>query len=194
MSLTVWLIRHGQTSVNAGIWTAKPDECSLTALGKKQMEEVAQQIINPPNKIITSPLVRAQESAAYLLNQGSQGALEIWPIQEWVYLSPSRLYPLAAGERAEQIGAYWEKCDPFYCDGAETESFNSFLKRVEHFHIQLAPLNGFIVVVGHGQFFKAYQLGLMYGFHSTSTWMKRYRKEAVSNPITNGEIFKLFFK
>ena len=93
--------------------------------------------------------------------------------------------------RKKRIEAYWTLCDPLYTHGPDTESFNDFLKRIEQFHTKIAQLQGFIVVVGHGQFFKAWQLGLLYGFEPTSAWMQRFRQEEVQNPVKNGEIIEL---
>lgn len=194
MSLKLWLIRHGQTSINAGKWSDKPAEAHLTALGKEQAQKAAQAISEQPNLIIISPLARAKESAEYLLQRWPQSPSAYWPIQEFIYLSPKKLRQFDAAQRKLLIQAYWEKSDPFYCDNSDTESFDSFLKRIEHFHLQLSKLEGFVVVIGHGQFFKAYLLGLKYGFISSKTWMKRYREEETTAPINNGEILKLCFE
>ncbi|MDP1604265.1 MAG: histidine phosphatase family protein [Legionella sp.] len=193
MSLKLWLIRHGQTSVNAGIWSDKPAEACLTPLGKEQAMKAALAITEPPQLIITSPLTRAKETAEYVLNRWPLSPSCSWPIQEFIYLSPSELKKLDEPARKELISSYWQKCDPFYCHGNDTESFSAFLKRIELFSLQISTLKGFVVVIGHGQFFKAYQLGLHYGFNASAVWMKRYREEETHNPIKNGEIIKLFF-
>jgi broad specificity phosphatase PhoE len=194
MPLTLCLVRHGQSSMNAGEWSDKPIESHLTALGNEQSKKAALAITEQPDLIIISPLVRAQESAEYLLDLWPKSPATYWPIQEFIYLSPTKLHLLDTAQRKQLIQDYWDRSDPFYCDNQDAESFDSFLKRVENFHLRIAKLEGFVVVIGHGQFFKAYLLGLKYGFISSTAWMKRYREEETKKPINNGEILKLFFE
>lgn len=193
MSLKLWLIRHGETDINKGLWSNKPAEANLTDQGKAQAEAAASKLTQAPDLIIMSPLKRAKDSAAYLLQKWPETPSCIWPIQELIYLSPTKLEHLSQEERKESINRYWQNCDPTYCDDVDTESFESFLKRAEHFYHQITPLQGFVVVVGHGQFFKAFQLGLNYGFTPSAEWMKLFRQQEVTNPIKNGEIVQMDF-
>jgi broad specificity phosphatase PhoE len=59
----VWLIRHGQSESNAGLpstdWRAIP----LTTLGRRQAEHVAGVFADPPQFIVTSPYLRASQTA-----------------------------------------------------------------------------------------------------------------------------------
>jgi hypothetical protein len=45
--------------------------------------------------------------------------------------------------------------------------------------------------VGHGQFFRAYTIGLAAGFVASPEWMTRYRTMETANPIANCEIIEL---
>lgn len=191
--LRLWLIRHGTSSSNAGQWSANPNAAQLSEFGKEQAQQVALEINEPPTLIITSPLMRAQESAAYLLHEWPQTPCCIWPIQELVYLSPTALQGLTKEERKARIDAYWTRCDPYYQDGEGSESFASFLQRVAQFHQRIIKEVGFVVVVGHGQFFKAFQLGLTKGFEVGSEWMRIFREQEVRCPMKNSEIYKLDF-
>lgn len=190
-TLTVWLIRHGQSSINAGVWNPNPASAALTALGQEQAQQVAAEIKVQPTLMISSPLLRAQESAQYILHDWPETTTTIWPIQELSYLAPSSLQHLSAAERKARITTYWEKGDPYYCDGDGAESFASFVQRLLHFHAQLSQQQGFVVVVGHGQFFKAYQLGLTYGFQATPAWMHLFRQQETMHPLKNSELLKL---
>lgn len=190
-TLKLWLIRHGQSSINAGVWNPNPASATLTPLGREQAQRIATEIKEQPTLMITSPLVRAQESAQYILLNWPKTTTTIWPIQELIYLAPSTLQHLTAAERTARINTYWEKGDPFYCDGEGAESFAGFVQRLLQFHAQLCQQQGFVVVVGHGQFFKAYQLGLTYGFQATSAWMHLFRQQETMHPIKNSELLKL---
>lgn len=194
MSLTIWLIRHGQTTINAGEWSNQPTRACLTDLGKKQAKQAASRIKESPDNLIVSPLKRARETANFIIQRWPQCDREIAPIQEFIYLSPDKLGALETEQRKALVQTYWEQCDPLYQDGADTESFSTFLKRIEQFHRKISQASGFIVVVGHGQFFKAWQLGLTHGFHASPAFMQLYRQEELLNPIKNGEIIELLLE
>jgi broad specificity phosphatase PhoE len=193
-ALNVWLIRHGESTVNAGLQERMASEVTLTPKGIEQAKEAAQQIINPPNLIITSPLQRAQDSVIPIQQRWPQAPIEIWPIQEIHYIDPKKLNSVSGLERSEIIADYWERGDPFFCDGCEAESFATFIQRVRNFYQKLLTKEGFIVVVGHGQFFKAFLLGLAHGFAITPQWMQWFREQETQSPINNSEIYKLQLK
>ncbi len=193
LRLKLWLIRHGETEINAGNWSAKPFETHLTSLGREQAKNVATEITEQPDLLIISPLPRAKETAEFLLNQWPNTPYQTWPIQELIYLSPKRLQQLSSLARKEEIKRYWQKNDPYYIDGDDAESFAAFLQRIVHFQTEIVKQRGFVVVIGHGQFLKAYQLGLTYGFALTPEWMSLFRQQETANPMKNGEILKLEF-
>ena len=72
------------------------------------------------------------------------------------------------------------------------ESFRNFLGRLRDFHERLLGLDsGYVVAVGHGQFFRAYTIGVVAGFVATPEWMTHYRTTETANPIANCEIIEL---
>ena len=90
------------------------------------------------------------------------------------------------------VDAYWQRCDPAYLDGSDAESFSDFSSRLRDFHRRLFALDcSYVVVVGHGQFFSAYMMGLTDGFSATPEWMTRYRTLETGNPIANCAIIEL---
>ncbi|MDI1353196.1 MAG: phosphoglycerate mutase family protein [bacterium] len=192
-ALKLWLIRHGETEINTGIWSAKPDETHLTDKGRKQAENAAAQISGPPDQFFVSPLIRAQETLQFFLNLWPNTPTVILPIQEFNYLSSSRLLLLSSAARKHEIIAYWQKNDPYFCDDRDTESFASFLQRVATFHQFIMQQKGFVVVIGHGQFLKAFQLGLIHGFTLDFNWMHLFREQEIQKPVKNGQIIKLYF-
>ncbi|KTD60071.1 histidine phosphatase family protein [Legionella shakespearei] len=193
MPLNLWLVRHGETEVNRGVWSINPNDTVLTSRGKEQAEKIAEQVRHKPDLFLVSPLIRAQQTSQYFINKWPDTAIINVAIQEFVYLSPQRLALLSQEERRVQINEYWQKADPFYCDGDDTESFAGFLQRVAAFHDSLLAMEGYVVAVGHGQFFKAFQLGLTYGFNPDKKWMQQFRTQETTFPLGNGEVMKLFF-
>ncbi|CAM4451035.1 MAG: 2,3-bisphosphoglycerate-dependent phosphoglycerate mutase [Legionella sp.] len=190
-SLTLWLVRHGESSINAGTWSTNPADAQLTILGQKQAQTAATNITETPDLIICSPFIRARESADFISKNWPKVPLNIWPIQELIYLSPAKMFPLSPVERKARIADYWQNADPDYCDGDDAESFANFLKRVRQFHTQVIQQQGFVIVIGHGLFFQAFQLGLTHGFEPTADWIRLFRQYETNQPIKNSEWLKI---
>jgi broad specificity phosphatase PhoE len=188
----IWLVRHGQSASNAGLPAVGHDEVPLTALGQEQAREVARRVDRQPDRLIVSPFLRAQETAAPIRERWPRTPCEVWPIQELTYLSPARCKGTTADVRRPWIEAYWRGCDPDYLDGPDAESFRAFMARLGDFDSRLSALDGdFAIAVGHGQFFRAYLWGRDRGFAVAPEWMRDYRAAETSQPMANGEIIEL---
>ncbi|MPS27656.1 histidine phosphatase family protein [Pigmentiphaga sp.] len=186
-----WLIRHGQSTANAGAPTSEVGASPLTALGREQAQRAARQVDRGPDLLIVSPFLRAQETAAPILERWPGTPMQVWPIQEFTYLSAIKCAGLTVHERRPLADAYWQRADPGYRDGDDAESFAGFADRLRAFDERLRALRGFIVAVGHGQFFHAYQLALARGLETTPQWMRRFRETDLASPIGNGQIVRI---
>ncbi|GAA0514593.1 histidine phosphatase family protein [Pigmentiphaga daeguensis] len=184
----LWLIRHGQSTANAGAATSAVDASPLTALGREQAALTARRIGRAPDTLIVSPFLRAQETAAPIIERWPGTPMQVWPIQEFTYLSPARCVGLNVRERRPLADDYWRRADPAYRDGDDAESFAEFARRLRAFHERVQTLNGFVVAVGHGQFFHAYRRALAMGLEVTSQWMRGFRAADLASPLGNGEI------
>lgn len=187
-SISAWLIRHGQSTSNLGAWSSHPNDILLTDEGKTQALAIADQIIVQPDLIISSPMQRALQTATPTMQKWADVPMEIWPIQEFTYLSPIKYQNKTAAERTKIIHNYWQQAIPSYCDGDDCESFSNFIHRLNMFHQALLNKSGFLVIFGHGQFFKAFLLGCQHGFFATSAWMTLFRQQETTQPMLNGEI------
>ena len=85
----VWLIRHGQSESNAGLPSLDWRNIPLTELGRRQAERVAEVFADPPRLIVTSPYLRARQTAQPTIDRYPEAAFEEWPVQEFSYLGPS---------------------------------------------------------------------------------------------------------
>lgn len=188
--LNLWLIRHGETDFNRGIISDNPQQTPLSALGLKQAQRATQAISTQPDYLIVSPLPRTRETAEAIQVLWPNTAMEYWPIFEFNYISCARMQ---SADRKLWIKNYWELADPEFSDTQDTESFAEFLGRVAQFYEQVIQLEGFVVAVGHGQFFKAFLMGLQSGFEASPQWMRQFRAEETRHPIHNGEIIRLCF-
>lgn len=190
--MTTWLVRHGQSASNAGLPAAGNADVPLTALGIEQSRALAGRLGRAPDLLVVSPFLRARATGEEILRRWPATPLATWPIHELTYLSPARCSGTTAATRQPMIEAYWRRCDPHHLDGADAESFAAFVARLEAFHERLLALDrGFVVAVGHGQFFKAYLFGLTQGFAVSAEWMARYRANEVGSPMANGEVVEL---
>jgi broad specificity phosphatase PhoE len=188
----VWLIRHGQSTSNAGVVTVGQADVPLTPLGTEQARAVADAVTRAPGLIVTSPFLRARATAGALVARWPSVPCETWPIQEITYLSPSRCAGTLAADRQPWIDAYWERADPFASDGPDAESFAAFIERIKAFHrALLARDDEFVVVIGHGQFFRAFLLELDEPLEPSADVMRTYRRNESRRPLANGEIVRL---
>jgi len=190
--LKTWLVRHGQSTANAGVATADNAEAPLTDLGIAQADAVAARVDRQPDLLIVSPYRRARATAEPIAARWPNARREIWPIAELNYLSPERCANTTARSRKPLADDYWRRCDPAYIDGPGAESFAQFMNRVRTFHDRLLELSeGFVVAVGHGQFFRAFLLASAVGFAITPDAMRRYRAAETANPMANAAIVEL---
>lgn len=183
------LVRHGQSTANAGRPTTSHSEVPLTRLGLRQAAEMAARLERKPDLMVVSPFLRARGTAEAVRRRWPDLAWRIWPIHELTYLSPEFC------GRSDQIGRmllvrrYWEQGDPAYVHGPGAESFSGFVARVRAFHVRLMALEAEVVLaVGHGQFFRAYLLALSEGLSDCSEGMRAFRSAEAADPIRNAQV------
>ena len=150
-------IRHGQSTGNAGIPCHDLATIELTEKGWSQARQVADVWAEAPSLIVTSPFLRTQQTAAPTIERFPDVPVEVWPIEEFTYLQPSRWNGTLAADRAPHLERYWGEADPAYCDGEGAESFGTLLRRAEAALARLAalPFSGLAYVFSHGQFIQA---------------------------------------
>ena len=86
----IWLIRHGESIANAGEATQDHRNIPLSELGLKQAQALALQIPKKPDLIVTSPYLRAQQTAMCTIGRFPDTVTGIWDcVHEFVYLAPA---------------------------------------------------------------------------------------------------------
>jgi len=152
----VWLVRHGESTANAGAATFSPETVPLTEKGMAQAGCIADRVDDRPDLIVLSSFLRSQQTAAPLIAKYPDVKVAQWPVQEFTYLSPERCHNTTLTERKPLVVAYWSRNDPAYIDGPGAESFENLMSRAETTLTQLTKLeNKFVVIVSHGQFIRA---------------------------------------
>ena len=189
----VWLIRHGESTANAGAATFSPESIPLTERGLAQARCVAEQVTRRPDLIVVSSFLRSKQTAEPLQARYPDAAVEEWQVQEFTYLNPERCRNTSYLDRKPLVAAYWSRNDADYCDGPGAESFSNLLARSNTTVGQIKNLDhDFVVVMSHGQFMRAViwlllheledmKIETMTGFHGFL--------EAVSIP--NAAIFRI---
>jgi len=106
---------------------------------------------------VTSPYLRTQQTAAATIARFGDVPVEVWPIQEFTYLQPSRWNGTRSVERMPVIERYWAEADAEYCDGEGAESFSTLLQRAQATLERLEAMleNALVYVFSHGQFIQA---------------------------------------
>ncbi len=149
-----WLIRHAQSTSNAGQPTDSPTATPLSDLGHEQARLLAKSIEQRPDLVVTSPYVRTLQTARPLLDRYPGCAHEEWPVQEFTYLNPDAYKGTTISERRPAVNGYWEALDPRIQNGSGAESFIMFMERVRAFIERVEAYEGFTFVYSHGQFIR----------------------------------------
>lgn len=185
--LRVTLIRHGESLANVGGTTANPARIPLTPRGHEQARMVAARFSQAPDRIVCSPFLRVEETAAPTCARFPQVPVEIWPIEEFTYLSLARCANTTVADRRPWVAAYWQASDPSAIDGEGAESFAALIDRVRQALDRLGALpDGDVVVFGHGQFMQAIRWWLVRGpMEIDCPAMRDFRRFDFARPIPN---------
>lgn len=191
--LLIRLIRHGESAANAGQPSSDPATIPLTGRGRQQAQAIADALTSPPAAIVCSPFLRARQTA---MPSAARFGLEpeIWPIQEFTYLSPASCIGTTAAQRRARVEAYWHDADPDAIDGPGAESFAQFFSRIRTALEKLRTFEaqGEVLVFGHGQFMQAMRWLIEHG--RQSSWeaaMAAFRNRGQLLPIGNCDGFIL---
>lgn len=190
MLARAWLVRHGKSATNGGGPAMTPAAIALTDEGVQQAQRFAAALQDAPDLLVSSPFLRAQQSAAPLLRRWPDLPIQTWPIEELTYLSPARVHGATFEQRRDVTRDYWLRADPHYRDGPDAETFAEFVARLRAFDALLVRQRGFVLVVGHGQFFSAYALGRRIGFAVSRAWMLQFRQAETAAPLRHFEVLR----
>jgi broad specificity phosphatase PhoE len=191
----VWLIRHGQSESNAGLPTNGPGAAPLTARGREQAARTAAAFTTPPALIVSSPFVRARQTAEATAERFPEVPYEEWPVEEFTYLGRLHGPQTTAQQRRPFAEAYWERADPAHVNGGDGESFNALIARARAFLDRLAdrPEEDLIAVFTHGIFMKAVIWSLFTGVTAPdATAMRGFRRFNGACDIPNCAVTELW--
>jgi len=190
----IWLIRHGESESNAGLLTSDTAKIALTSRGIAQAEHIVAAFTRPPSLIVTSPYLRAIQSAQPTIGRFPQARLEEWLVHEYTYLSLASRHNTTLHGRKPQIDAYWERCDPDYLDGDGAESFAALVFRAKQIMERIKRLDDdFGAIFSHGLFIRTLLWVLLAGpVEINAAMMQRYRSFISGFSAPNASILKLY--
>ena len=196
--LRVLCFRHGESAANAGHATSDPASIPLTELGKQQAHAISQRLAESPAFVISSPFLRAQQTAAPTLTRFPAVPTEIWPVQEFTYLAPARCAGTSAQQRRQWVDAYWNAFNPTLVDGPGAESFSAFIERVRAALNRLRMVrnasDAIAAMFGHGQFLQAMRWLIQNGDGVIDAdAMRSFRIVDQRSPIHNADGFMATF-
>ncbi|MBP2627749.1 MAG: Phosphoglycerate mutase [Firmicutes bacterium] len=177
MSKKIWLIRHGESTANAGSATDNHETIPLSPKGWKQAEQISLLFKGAPSLIITSPFTRTRQTAEPTLRRFPNVRHEVWDVQEFTYLAPHTCTNTTAAERKARVNEYWNRVDPNDIDGEGAESFSMLLSRAKIAIDHLKRLeDGFIVMFTHAQFMRAMHILKANNTEDAKALMKQFRE------------------
>lgn len=183
----VRLIRHAQSTANAGLATTAPATIALTDEGQRQARTLAASIASTPDLIVSSAFERAMATALPTAQRFPQVPCEQWPVEEFTYLSPDRFAATTQAERKPYADCYWDQADAAMTDGPGAESFDHLLGRAATMLDQLAKHDAEdILVFSHGQFIRAVAWLIKHQQKArTPALMGEFRAMEVREPLSN---------
>lgn len=190
--IRVFLIRHGESESNAGLPSADPGATPLTAAGHRQAEQVARVLADVPALIVTSPYLRARQTAQPTVSRFPAAACQQWPVQEFTYLGDLHGRASTAREREPYARAYWDRAEP-HAASPGAESFAGLLGRTAGFLERLGTQeSGPVVVFTHGLFMRAVAWSLLTGITTPDQeQMRGFRSFADRYLVPNAGVVEL---
>jgi broad specificity phosphatase PhoE len=186
--LIVRFVRHGESLANAGGVTSEQHAIPLTDLGRAQALAFAEALDAAPDLFITSPFIRAYDTATPSAARHPEVPLEVWPVHEISVLAPARCINTTSPQRLPMVEAYWGAADPTRRDGEGAETYAEFVARVRAALTRLAalPAPQRVLVFSHGQFMNGVLWEItMGGLEVTPESMRAFRAFHTTQPIEN---------
>jgi broad specificity phosphatase PhoE len=183
----VRLIRHAESAANAGLATTAPDSIPLTEKGLNQALALSASITHAPELIISSLFERAIATGLPIAERFPHVPFELWPVEEFTYLSPNRFAGTTQAERKPYAENFWRNGDAEITEGPGAESFEHLLARADAMLTKIASHDAQkILVFSHGQFIRAAAWLIKHGSHARSYGrMREFRALDVSEPFRN---------
>lgn len=182
------LLRHGQTSWNLERRIQGQRDIPLNETGKLQMHRITEHFASRKihfNRILTSPLLRAKQSAEICSKRLNVQVEEVAAFRE-------RSFGLWEGVTIEEIAKHYGiDCEELIDSQYEVESQTDVITRVKQGFYDLTKrfANQDILLITHGSIIKLFakQFGVDVGIMSNATYLELHRYEERLQLFFNGK-------
>ena len=188
---TIYLIRHAESTANAGEISQPNHEVDLTAKGRAQARQLAERLTLKPSKVVISEFIRTRQTAQPWLDK-----LGIEPevdglINEFNVLGYSVIKGMTGKQRQPVGQRYWRKCSLQERIGDDGETFAEFSARVSQFLDTLPTREDGSVIFIHGMFIKLIMWRLLgYPIH-TAHHLRLFHDWQINTHVPNTAVFRL---
>lgn len=194
--MKVIIVRHGESTGNAGIPSFDLSKLELTTLGQAQAESTALNWQQRPTLIALSPYLRTHLTGQPTIDRFPDVPVEILPMEEFTYLEPSRWNGTARQARLPHIESFWRLADPAFCDGPGAESFQTLLDRVGRTlaRFEALPSDALVYAFSHGQFMQAVRQSVLHPTWTAQQKMAHFWAFNTQQPILNADQVEASFE
>lgn len=190
MAKTIYFVRHGESTANAGGPSLPHHSIPLTAKGHVQAAQVSLQLPSNAPLVLTSELVRTQQTAAPYLARLSLSAQTDALLNEFYPISFELIDGLDGAGRKPIAAAYWAAAHPAQRMGLHADTFQEFVARVDGFIKKLDELPDGTVIFGHGTWMAMLKWSLEGKAVDTGNKMLAFRKYMHALPTFNCVVYQ----
>jgi 2,3-bisphosphoglycerate-dependent phosphoglycerate mutase len=182
----VWLVRHGQSTANAGEPTRDYSTIPLSSLGELQARTFVARVPRAPDRIVYSSFLRSRQTAQPLIETFPHAEVLERGVHEFSYLWFPGDRLITWQERVPLVEAYWDRLDPHHREAGRGENYGELVERVRSFLAEAARWTGFSVVFSHEQFMRGVALAVLTGgLSATPDSMRQFVTWRKGWPVPN---------
>ncbi|MGB4812201.1 MAG: histidine phosphatase family protein [Methylophilaceae bacterium] len=191
MTKSIYFIRHGESTANAGGKTVEHQAIPLSEKGLQQAQLIAETLNIKPSIVLVSELVRTKHTAQPFCEK-HQIVAQVEPLlNEFSIISYELIAGMSGKERRPLADAFWLDADVNKRMGKDADTFLEFDARVSGLISRLDNLPHNTVIFGHGIWFGLFLWKLL-GFDTTSSSsMRQFRTFQSGLPLQNCITYKL---
>lgn len=191
MNKTIYFIRHGESTANAGGITMEHSAIPLSDKGLQQAHDIANMLNVEPALVLASEFIRTHQTAQPFCTK-HQMSLQVQPLlNEFSAISHELIAGMAGAQRRPIADAFWARADVNQRMGVVADTFLEFNQRVSQFIAEMTHLPHQTVIFGHGIWLGLLVWRLMGFEYQDSNSMKAFRNFQTSLPMHNGVIYTL---
>lgn len=186
----VFFVRHGESQSNAGGITMPHADIPLTDAGRLQAIELANRLPDRPAKILSSPFLRAVDTAKPYAERTAVEVEHQPLLCEFDMIDPTLISGMNQSQRRPIADKFWHEANPHMQLGKDAETFDAFAGRVKAFTTDsLTSLSDNSVCFGHGIWIGMLAWQLLGFPFNTSDDMRTFRRFQSGLPLPNGVVY-----